>query len=274
MPEGRTGPPGEALLQISGLRAGYHDLEILRGVDLTVPRGSIVTIIGPNGAGKSTLAKTIFGLVRPRGGDIVFDGRSLLGLKPSRVVERGICYVPQERNVFPNLSVRENLQLGGSLLRQGVERRIRAMFDMFPVLEEKKGQKAGVLSGGQRQMLAMARALMLDPQMLVLDEPSAGLAPNVVDMVFDKIREINEAGCTILMVEQNARRALAMSHWGYVLDMGENAIDAAGVDLLSDPKVTELYLGAVAAASGGEAAPAPPSVPQAREIPAAGEDPA
>lgn len=238
----------EPILEISGLRAGYHDLEILRGVSLVVPRGRVVTIIGPNGAGKSTLAKAVFGLVRVRSGEIRFEGQSLLGLKPSQIVQRGLCYVPQTQNVFPNLTVLENLRLGGTLLREGVERRLRAMYEMFPILWERRHQKAGFLSGGQRQMLAMARALMLEPRLLLLDEPSAGLAPNVVDQVFAKVVEINRAGCAILMVEQNARRALAMSDWGYVLDMGENALDGPGPRLLADPEVASLYLGGLGGA--------------------------
>ncbi|MBX5476445.1 MAG: ABC transporter ATP-binding protein [Clostridia bacterium] len=243
-----AGASREPLLEVRDLYAGYHDLDILQGVNLRVERGQIVTIIGPNGAGKSTLAKAIFGLVRVRRGDIRFKGTSLAGAKPSKIVQSGLCYVPQERNVFPNLTVLENLQLGGYLLRGRSEGRIREMFETFPVLYEKRHQKAGVLSGGQRQMLAMARALMLDPDMLVLDEPSAGLAPNVVDQVFQQIRDIHRAGRTILMVEQNARRALAMSDWGYVLDMGRNAFDDAGERLLANPQVVELYLGTLGAA--------------------------
>lgn len=248
-------PDDGVLLDVRGVRAGYHDLEILRGVDLRVERGRIITIIGPNGAGKSTLAKTIAGLVRPRAGDILYRGESIVGLKPSHVVRRGLCYVPQDRNVFPNLTVLENLQLAGAQLRAGLEERIRRMFEMFPVLAEKRFQRAGVLSGGQRQMLAMARALMLEPELLVLDEPSAGLAPNVVDAVFAKIQEINAGGCTVLMVEQNARRALAMSDWGYVLDMGVNAMNAAGGELLRDPRVIELYLGSLGSERRGGADP-------------------
>ncbi|MBE3589912.1 MAG: ABC transporter ATP-binding protein [Firmicutes bacterium] len=252
MAGGNTGgASGEALLEVREVWAGYHDLDILQGVNLRVERGRIVTIIGPNGAGKSTLAKAIFGLVRVRRGEIRFKGADITGAKPSRIVQAGLCYVPQERNVFPNLTVLENLQLGGYVLGARSEARIREMFEMFPVLQEKRHQKAGVLSGGQRQMLAMARALMLDPEMLVLDEPSAGLAPNVVEQVFQKIRDIHRSGRTILMVEQNARRALAMSDWGYVLDMGKNAIDDAGPRLLENPRVVELYLGTLGAAAGG-----------------------
>jgi ABC-type branched-subunit amino acid transport system ATPase component len=235
---------------VDGVYAGYRGLDILQGVSLRVGRGQVVTIIGPNGAGKSTLAKVICGLVRPRRGRVRFRGEDVAGAKPSEIVRRGLGFVPQERNVFPNLTVWENLLLGGHLLPGGMDARVRRLFDMFPILREKRHQKAGLLSGGQRQMLAMARALMLEPEMLVLDEPSAGLAPNVVEAVFERIREINRQGCTVLMVEQNARLALAMSDWGYVLDMGRNALDAAGPSLLEDPRVVELYLGSLGSREG------------------------
>lgn len=234
----------QAVLEVADLVVGYTDLNILHGVSLYVSAGEIVTIIGPNGAGKSTLAKTVFGLLTPRAGDIVFAGRSIGGLRPSLIVQQGLCYVPQERNVFPNLTVRENLEMGGYLLPPATVRaRTQEMFEVFPDLLPKANNKAGTLSGGQRQMLAMGRALMLKPRLLVLDEPSAGLAPQMVTMVFAKVREINQRGCAILMVEQNARKALAMSDRGYVLDMGKNAINGAGKDLLEDPQVLELYLG-------------------------------
>lgn len=234
---------GEALLQARDLVVGYTDLDILHGVDLTVHRGEIVTIIGPNGAGKSTLAKTVVGLLRPRRGSILFDGHELAGLSPSQIVRYGISYVPQVRNVFPNLTVRENLEVGGYLLGRRAAPAIQRIYEVFPDLAAKDREKAGTLSGGQRQMLAMGRALILDPKLLVLDEPSAGLSPKMVEHIFTKIQEVNQAGCTILMVEQNARRALAMSHRGYVLDMGRNAMEDTGEALLSDPRVIDLYLG-------------------------------
>ncbi|HLS89484.1 MAG TPA: ABC transporter ATP-binding protein [Sphingobacteriaceae bacterium] len=234
---------GEALLQARDLVVGYTDLNILHGVHLTVHRGEIVTIIGPNGAGKSTLAKTVVGLLRPRRGSILFDGNELAGMSPSQIVRYGISYVPQVRNVFPNLTVRENLEVGGYLLGRRAAQAIQRIYEMFPDLAAKDRDKAGTLSGGQRQMLAMGRALILDPKLLVLDEPSAGLSPKMVEHIFTKIQEINAAGCTILMVEQNARRALAMSRRGYVLDMGRNAMEDTGENLLSDPRVIDLYLG-------------------------------
>lgn len=237
-----------ALLSVQDLVVGYTDLDVIRGVNLNVKRGEIVTVIGPNGAGKSTLAKAIVGLLRPRRGAVLFGGENMVGLKPSEIVSRGVSYVPQVRNVFPNLSVGENLQVGGYLLGRKAAGAIEEIYDLFPVLKEKARQKAGTLSGGQRQMLAMGRALILKPSLLVLDEPSAGLAPQMVELVFAKISEINERGCSVFMIEQNARRALKMSHRGYVLDMGRNAVEDSGPALLEDPRVVELYLGRLATA--------------------------
>ena len=241
------------LLEVQDVWAGYHDLDVLQGVSLRVRRGQIVTIVGPNGAGKSTLAKAIFGLTRVSRGVVDFKGESLLGHKPSQIVARGLCYVPQERNVFPNLTVLENLQIGGYLLHGQSGGRIQRLYETFPVLAEKRNKKAGTLSGGERQMLAMARALMLEPEMLLLDEPSAGLAPNMVEQVFAEIGQIHADGRTILMVEQNARRALAMSDWGYVLDMGKNAVDDNGPALLENQDVVELYLGSLTTAGQNQA---------------------
>ncbi len=253
--EVRANPPAEEsnhapVLLVEDVVVGYTDLDILKGVSIKVGRDEIVVIIGPNGAGKSTLAKTICGLLVPRSGQIRFEGESLVQLPPSAIVQRGLCYVPQERNVFPNLTVKENLEMGGYLLSPAlVKERIEEMLEIFPALRSKLEAKAGTLSGGQRQMLAMGRALMLKPRLLVLDEPSAGLSPQMVDMVFDKITEINRNGCAILMVEQNARKALAMCHRGYVLDMGRNAITNTGKALLEDPEVIRLYLGKLHKAS-------------------------
>ena len=238
---------GTDMLVIEDVVAGYvPGIDILRGVSLTVRRGELVSIIGPNGAGKSTLVKTLMGLLRPRQGSIRFQGTELAGLKPSTIVGLGLSYVPQVRNVFPNLSVRENLEIAAAVAGAGASRRIERILGLFPDLQDKLRQKAGTLSGGQRQMLAMGRALILEPSLLVLDEPSAGLAPQMVSAVFQKIAEINEEGCTVLMIEQNARRALEMSHRGYVLDMGRNAVDDTGRALLDNPRVVELYLGQIA----------------------------
>ena len=204
--------------------------------------GEIVTVVGPNGAGKSTLIKTIFGLLRPRRGTITFRGESITGAKPHTITRKGLSYVPQLDNVFPSLTVLENLEIS-SLDASVTEERITTMYQLFPRLGERRGQVAGTLSGGERQMLGMARALMPEPQALLLDEPSAGLAPAFVDAIFAKVEDINRTGVTIVIVEQNARRALAMSNRGYVLDLGRNRFEGKGAELLADEKVAELYLG-------------------------------
>ena len=202
-------------------------------------------MIGPNGAGKSTLIKSIFGLLPPRQGRVVLRGEDLTGLRPHRITRRGMSYVPQLDNVFESLTVEENLEMG-ALERRTARERMSAMYELFPRLGERRRQPAGTMSGGERQMLAMARALMPDPQILLLDEPSAGLAPAFVEAIFDKIAEINRHGVTLVMVEQNARRALGMSTRGYVLDLGQNRFEGRGEELLNDPKVAELYLGGTA----------------------------
>jgi neutral amino acid transport system ATP-binding protein len=232
-----------ALLATEELVAGYvPEVNILNGVSFTVQEGEIVTVVGPNGAGKSTLIKTIFGLLKPRRGRILFRGSDIGGAKPHTITRRGLSYVPQLDNVFPSLTVDENLELG-SLDRSQTNERMARMRDLFPRLDERRSQVTGTMSGGERQMVAMARALMPEPEVLLLDEPSAGLAPAFVDAIFEKISDINRAGVTIVMVEQNARRALAMSNRGYVLDLGTNRFEGSGQDLLSDAKVAELYLG-------------------------------
>ena len=234
---------GEPILVSEDLVAGYvPEVDILDGVSLEVADGEIATLVGPNGAGKSTLLKTIFGLLRPRRGRVLLHGEEITGLEPHSITRRGMSYVPQLDNVFPSLTVEENLEVG-SLNRSHTRSRIGEMYDVFPRLGERRGQVAGTMSGGERQMLAMARALMTKPQVLLLDEPSAGLAPAFVEATFEKVREINQVGVTVVMVEQNARRALAMSDRGYVLDLGQNRFQGAGRELLDDPKVAELYLG-------------------------------
>jgi branched-chain amino acid transport system ATP-binding protein len=235
-----------ALLETEGLVAGYvPEVDILNGVSIEVRQGEIVTVVGPNGAGKSTLIKAIFGLLRPRGGQVVFRGENLIGLKPHAIARKGLSYVPQLDNVFPSLTVDENLELG-SLERARTREQIERMHELFPRLGERRSQVTATMSGGERQMVAMARALMPDPELLLLDEPSAGLAPAFVEAIFAKIADINRAGVTIVMVEQNARRALAMSSRGYVLDLGANRFEGSGEDLLADEKVAELYLGGTA----------------------------
>jgi len=246
---------GQSLLYAEGLVAGYvAEVDILRGADLRVAEGEVVTIVGPNGAGKSTLIKTIFGLLRPRDGRVVLRGQDITGDRPHRIARRGMGYVPQLDNVFPTMTVEENLDLGAMAFPDvDAGRRKEALYELFPRLAERRRQLAGTLSGGERQMVAMARALMPDPKVLLLDEPSAGLAPALVDAIFEKVADVNRAGVTIAMVEQNARRALAMSDRGYVLDVGTNRFEGRGRDLLDDPKVAELYLGGTARLSEAEA---------------------
>ena len=234
------------VLQTEGLVAGYvPEVDILTDVSITVNDGEIVTVIGPNGAGKSTLIKSIFGLLPPRKGRVVLRGEDLTGLRPHSITRRGMSYVPQLDNVFQSLTVDENLEMG-ALESGSAKDRIAAMYELFPRLGERRGQAAGTMSGGERQMVAMARALMPEPQVLLLDEPSAGLAPAFVEAIFSKVEEINSHGVTIVMVEQNATRALRMSDRGYVLDLGKNAFEGKGTDLLSDDKVAQLYLGGTA----------------------------
>jgi ABC-type branched-subunit amino acid transport system ATPase component len=234
------------LLATEALIAGYiPEADILNGVSVNVREGEIVTIVGPNGAGKSTLIKTIFGLLRPRSGSISFRGDEIAAKKPHDITRLGLSYVPQLDNIFPSLTVEENLEMG-SLDQSRTAAQKEHMYELFPRLGERRTQPAGTMSGGERQMVAMAKALMPDPQLLLLDEPSAGLAPAFVDAIFEKTQEVNQAGVTILMVEQNARRALAMSDRGYVLDLGVERFEGPGNELLDDPKVAELYLGGTA----------------------------
>jgi ABC-type branched-subunit amino acid transport system ATPase component len=242
------------VLETEDVVAGYvSEVDVLTGVSIEVAEGEIVTVIGPNGAGKSTLIKTVFGLLRPRRGRILFRGEDIVGRAPHTITRLGMSYVPQLDNVFPSLSVEENLDMG-SLDRQRTREQTERMYELFPRLGERRRQATGTMSGGERQMVAMARALMPDPQVLLLDEPSAGLAPALVEAIFEKIAEINQTGVTIVMVEQNARRALAMSHRGYVLDLGANRFEGPGQELLEDPKVAELYLGGTARVDKPEAA--------------------
>jgi neutral amino acid transport system ATP-binding protein len=240
------GGDGRALvLRVEDLVAGYvPGVDILRGVHVEVGESEIVTIVGPNGAGKSTLVKALVGVLRPRAGRVLLRGEEITGMAGHEVVRKGVGYVPQRDNVFPSLTVEENLELG-ALPRPGmpVRERIAEIVALFPVLGERRRQQAGTLSGGERQMLALGRALMADPAVLLLDEPSAGLAPAFVSTIFEKVGEVNAAGVTILMVEQNARQALALSTRGYVLDVGQNRFEGRGQDLLDDPQVGRLYLG-------------------------------
>ncbi len=232
-----------SLLKVDNVFAGYGEADILHEVSIRLDEGEIVALIGPNGAGKSTLMKTIFGLLRPRSGTIKLDGKDISGWPPDQIVRLGICYVPQTENVFPSLTVRENLEMGAFIRTDDISSRMDEIFQIFPDLRAFQNKKAGSLSGGQRQMLAMSRALMLDPKVLLLDEPSAGLAPKLVELIFEKIVDINKTGVSILMVEQNAKHALRLSNRGYVLATGRNRFEGTGIDLLSDPEVARLYLG-------------------------------
>jgi branched-chain amino acid transport system ATP-binding protein len=240
----------EPLLEARGIVAGYlPGIDILHGCDLALDDRELVGVIGPNGAGKSTLVKALFGLIPVRRGTVRLRGDDVTGLPAHELVRLGIGYAPQLRNVFPRLTVQENLRMGVYLSQGRFAQRFDAVAQLFPRLAEQRGKRAGSLSGGERQMLAMARALMPDPSVLLLDEPSAGLAPILQDQVFDWIEGVNETGVSIVMVEQNARRCLQICHRGYVLDQGRNAYTAPGRELLHDPKVVELYLGALARAT-------------------------
>ena len=231
------------MLDVSGLDAGYGDLQIIDDVDLAVGEGEYVTIVGPNGAGKLTLMKSVFGLTSYMGGSITFEGREIHGSNPEEIIHEGIGYVPQNDNIFAGLSVRENLEMGAYILDSVPEERIEEVYDRLPILRERESQKAGTLSGGQRQMVAMGRALMLDPSLLLLDEPSAGLAPDLVKDMFDRIDRINDGGTAVLMVEQNAKEALRRCDRGYVLVGGKNRYMDEGDVLLGDEQVRQDFLG-------------------------------
>lgn len=232
------------LLEARAIVAGYiPEADVLTGCDLTLTEGELVGVIGPNGAGKSTLIKAVFGLLPVRSGMVLLRGEDITSLAAHELVKRGMGYVPQSDNVFPRLTVEENLHMGLYLEPKEWEKRFARVGDLFPLLATRRRQRAGSLSGGERQTLAMGRALMMDPGVLLLDEPSAGLSPIAQDEVFERIVDINQAGVSIVMVEQNARRCLQISDRAYVLDGGQNAYTGPGSELLNDPKVIELYLG-------------------------------
>lgn len=232
------------LLALTDVRAGYAEVEVLRGVSLRVQQGHIVSIIGANGAGKSTLLRTVFGMVRPHAGRIVFAGKDMTGRPPTEVLRTGIGYVPQGRCNFPAMSVQENLEMGAYLRDDArVAADIEASIARFPMLGDKRRAPAGTLSGGQQQILEMAMALLLHPRLLLVDEPSLGLDPRMVEQVFQTIVRINEEGTTVLMVEQNAKKALGVSHRAFVLELGRNRFEGTGQDLLDDPGVRQHYLG-------------------------------
>lgn len=233
------------LLKADGIRAAYGKMDILHGINLEVRPGELVTVIGPNGAGKSTAFKTIVGFLRPKSGRILFDGRDITGLPPYEVLRLGLAYVPQGRIVFPEMTVLENLEMGAYIIR--VPARMKEALDrvtaIFPILGERKRQLAGSLSGGEQQMLAIGRALMTTPKLILLDEPSLGLAPKFVTLIFVKLLEMKRVGYTMMVVEQNAAKALSVADRGYVLELGQNRLEGTGQALLNDPEVKRLYLG-------------------------------
>ncbi|WP_255170628.1 ABC transporter ATP-binding protein [Natrononativus amylolyticus] len=231
------------MLAVESLDAGYGDLQILYGVDLSIDEGEYVVVVGPNGAGKSTVMKSVFGLTTHLGGRIEFNGERIDGRRPEEIITHGIGYVPQTDNVFPSLTVEENLEMGAYILDEVPQDALAAVFDRFPILAERRDQKVGSMSGGQQQMVAMGRALMLDPDLLLLDEPSAGLAPDLVEDMFDRVDAINDAGTAVLIVEQNAAEALRRCDRGYVLVQGRNRYVDSGEALLADQQVRQDFLG-------------------------------
>jgi ABC-type branched-subunit amino acid transport system ATPase component len=234
-----------ALLALRDVEAGYGSIQILHGVSLHVNEGEVVSVIGPNGAGKSTAFKVVMGLITHLGGEIAFDGRPLVGQRPDRILALGLGYVPQGRVVFSQMTVRENLEMGAYLERDRtkIKTSMDYVFSLFPRLGERRSQMAGSMSGGEQQMLAMGRALMMQPKMLMLDEPSLGLSPRLVDEVFDKIVAMARSGLTTMLVEQNAARALEISDRAYVLELGRNRYEGTGRELLENPEVRRMYLG-------------------------------
>ncbi|HEY4414193.1 MAG TPA: ABC transporter ATP-binding protein [Verrucomicrobiae bacterium] len=234
------------MLEIKNLVVGYGAISALHGISLSVPAGSIVTLIGSNGAGKTTTLKTVSGLLKPKSGEIIYDGQNISGLPPHEIVKRGLSHVPEGRMVFANLTVQENLQMGAFLVRDKnvIRRELEFVFATFPRLQERQKQIAGTLSGGEQQMLAIGRALMSQPRFLMLDEPSLGLAPLLVKTIFEKVVEINQKrGLTILLVEQNANRALEISHTGFVLETGKVTLQGDSAALRQNPQVKSAYLG-------------------------------
>ncbi|AZS44808.1 ABC transporter ATP-binding protein [Microbacterium oleivorans] len=241
-------PPVENVVELRDVHAGYlPGVNILNGANLTAAKGELIGIIGPNGAGKSTMLKAIFGQVNVRSGAVILNGQDITGLRANKLVAQGVGFVPQTNNVFPSLSIAENLQMGAYQRPKVVAERIDFVTSVFPDLAKRLQQRAGSLSGGERQMVAMGRALMMDPHVLLLDEPSAGLSPSRQDEAFLRVSEINKAGVTTIMVEQNARRCLQICDRGYVLDQGRDAYTGTGRELLNDPKVIGLYLGTLGA---------------------------
>jgi neutral amino acid transport system ATP-binding protein len=231
-----------AILQVENVTSGYGSMEVLHGLSIEVEKGQIVSVLGPNGAGKTTLLRTIFAVLEPRKGRILFNGQDITGLSPERIVRLGISYVPQEQNIFPSLTVEENLEMGAFIRRDAWQPRMEEVCELFPDLKERRRSRAGELSGGMRQMLAIGRALMLNPDLLLLDEPSTGLAPFLVDAIFDRIKQLNAQGVTVLLVEQNAQ-ALRTCHKACVLEGGEKKAEGTPKQIAEDEEIGRLYLG-------------------------------
>jgi branched-chain amino acid transport system ATP-binding protein len=241
------------ILDVQGLVGGYGKMTILNGTTFSVPEGTIATMIGPNGAGKSTVFKAIFGLLALREGKIVFDGKDITGMSQRQLLNAGVCYVPQGRNIFPELSVRHNIELGAVAARRDpadIKRRIETLLDRFPVLRKKATQQASTLSGGEQKQLEIVRGLLLDPKLILIDEPSIGLSPLMVQQTFDCLKELRAKGVTVLMVEQNARSALEISDLGIVLELGRTRIVDTAERILKDPRIGQLFLGGVMAEAG------------------------
>lgn len=235
-----------ALLEVENVTAGYRaGPDILKDVSIKIDQGKTYCIIGPNGAGKSTLLRVICGLLHPREGKVIYRGEMLNKLRTDQILLRGISFVPQDRSLFPDMTVRENLRMGGYIIRDRKElkERVEDAFQMFPILKERSSQRAKTLSGGEQQMLAIGRALVLRPEIIMLDEPSLGLAPMVSNFIFDNIQKLKQAGMTIIIVEQNARKGLECSDWGFVLDLGATRFEGPAGTILNDPRIQELYLG-------------------------------
>ena len=241
--ESTTATGGDPILSVDAVDSGYGEVQVLDDLSLSLADGEIACLVGPNGAGKSTVLKTVFGLLTPWEGQVVFDGRDIGGMAPEDIVREGIGYVPQTENVFGSLTIEENLKMGGVARSDDLEPVLDQLYDRFPLLVEKRKAKASTLSGGQRQVLAFARALVMEPDVLLIDEPSAGLAPNTADEVFEDVQAVNDLGTAILMVEQNARKGLSISDYGYVLDQGTVAYEDEADGLLDNPEVSRLYLG-------------------------------
>jgi len=250
----------EPLLILENVVAGYGKMTILNGLSARIRRGAITTVIGPNGAGKSTMFKTIFGVLPVRSGTVALDGRKTTNFSPRQLLDLGVVYVPQGRNIFPELSVLHNLELGGVALgdQASLPRRLDAIMARFPMLLERADAQASTLSGGQQKMLEVARGLLLDPKLLLIDEPSIGLSPLMVQEIFALLKSLRDAGVTILMIEQNAKQALQISDFGLVLEQGRTRIEATAAEILADPRIAQLFLGGGLAPGEPKASPRPP----------------